>query len=88
MVHPNILLKLLKKLKSKSKMPKEIFMLKEVISFYDEASGSEILVMPNDHYSTTMVDFGTKILGTQNATMKSISDFKLKYQSLEPSVFT
>jgi UDP-3-O-[3-hydroxymyristoyl] N-acetylglucosamine deacetylase/3-hydroxyacyl-[acyl-carrier-protein] dehydratase len=29
---------------------------------YDEASGSEILVMPNDHYSvTTMVDFGTKI---------------------------
>jgi UDP-3-O-[3-hydroxymyristoyl] N-acetylglucosamine deacetylase/3-hydroxyacyl-[acyl-carrier-protein] dehydratase len=23
-----------------------------------------------------MVDFGTKILGTQNATMKSISDFK------------
>jgi UDP-3-O-[3-hydroxymyristoyl] N-acetylglucosamine deacetylase/3-hydroxyacyl-[acyl-carrier-protein] dehydratase len=31
--------------------------------------------MPNDHYSVTaMVDFGTKILGTQNATM--ISDFK------------
>jgi UDP-3-O-[3-hydroxymyristoyl] N-acetylglucosamine deacetylase/3-hydroxyacyl-[acyl-carrier-protein] dehydratase len=23
-----------------------------------------------------MVDFGTKILGTQNANMKSISDFK------------
>jgi UDP-3-O-[3-hydroxymyristoyl] N-acetylglucosamine deacetylase/3-hydroxyacyl-[acyl-carrier-protein] dehydratase len=51
--------------------------VKEVISFTDEASGSEILVMPNDHYSVTaMVDFGTKILGTQNATMKSISDFK------------
>jgi UDP-3-O-[3-hydroxymyristoyl] N-acetylglucosamine deacetylase/3-hydroxyacyl-[acyl-carrier-protein] dehydratase len=66
MVHPNILLKLLKKLKSKSKMPKEIFVVKEVISFTDEASGSEILVMPNDHYSVTaMVDFGTKILGTK-----------------------
>jgi UDP-3-O-[3-hydroxymyristoyl] N-acetylglucosamine deacetylase/3-hydroxyacyl-[acyl-carrier-protein] dehydratase len=62
--------------------------VKEVISFTDEASGSEILVMPNDHYSVTaMVDFGTKILGTQNATMKSISDFKPKYQSLEPSFF-
>jgi UDP-3-O-[3-hydroxymyristoyl] N-acetylglucosamine deacetylase/3-hydroxyacyl-[acyl-carrier-protein] dehydratase len=33
--------------------------VKEVISFTDEASGSEILVMPNDHYSVTaMVDFG------------------------------
>jgi hypothetical protein len=51
MVHPNILLKLLKKLKSKSKMPKEYLCEEEVISFTDEASGSEILVMPNDHYS-------------------------------------
>ncbi|MFV8355164.1 bifunctional UDP-3-O-[3-hydroxymyristoyl] N-acetylglucosamine deacetylase/3-hydroxyacyl-ACP dehydratase [Flavobacterium sp. XS1P32] len=56
---------------------RNIYVVKEVISFTDEASGSEILVMPNDHYSVTaMVDFGTKILGTQNATMKSIADFK------------
>lgn len=25
---------------------------------------------------TTMVDFGTKVLGTQNATLEHISDFK------------
>ncbi|WP_035674527.1 bifunctional UDP-3-O-[3-hydroxymyristoyl] N-acetylglucosamine deacetylase/3-hydroxyacyl-ACP dehydratase [Flavobacterium sp. 83] len=56
---------------------RNVYVVKEVISFTDEATGSEILVMPNDHYSVTaMVDFGTKILGTQNATMKSISDFK------------
>ncbi|MFV8360770.1 bifunctional UDP-3-O-[3-hydroxymyristoyl] N-acetylglucosamine deacetylase/3-hydroxyacyl-ACP dehydratase [Flavobacterium sp. LS1P3] len=56
---------------------RNVYVVKEVISFTDEASGSEILVMPNDNYSVTaMVDFGTKILGTQNATMKSISDFK------------
>ncbi|MFV8269409.1 bifunctional UDP-3-O-[3-hydroxymyristoyl] N-acetylglucosamine deacetylase/3-hydroxyacyl-ACP dehydratase [Flavobacterium sp. GT2N3] len=56
---------------------RNVYVVKEVISFTDEASGCEILVMPNDHYSVTaMVDFGTKILGTQNATMKSISDFK------------
>ena len=56
---------------------RKIYVVKEVISFTDEATGSEILVMPSDHYSvTTMVDFGTKILGTQNATLKSISDFK------------
>jgi UDP-3-O-[3-hydroxymyristoyl] N-acetylglucosamine deacetylase/3-hydroxyacyl-[acyl-carrier-protein] dehydratase len=56
---------------------RNVYVVKEVISFTDEASGSEIMVMPSDHYSvTTMVDFGTKILGTQNATMKSISEFK------------
>ena len=56
---------------------RNIYVVKEVISFTDEASGSEIMVMPSDHYSvTTMVDFGTKILGTQNATLKTINDFK------------
>ena len=56
---------------------RNVYVVKEVISFTDEASGSEILVMPSDHYCVTaMVDFGTKILGTQNANMKSIADFK------------
>ena len=33
--------------------------------------------MPSDEYQvTTMVDFGTKILGTQNATLDTMSDFK------------
>jgi UDP-3-O-[3-hydroxymyristoyl] N-acetylglucosamine deacetylase/3-hydroxyacyl-[acyl-carrier-protein] dehydratase len=53
------------------------YVVKEVISFTDEATGSEILVMPADDYQVTaMVDFGTKVLGTQNATLKNISDFK------------
>jgi len=35
------------------------------------------MIMPSDKYEiTTMVDFGTKILGTQNATLENISDFK------------
>ncbi|TRX35825.1 bifunctional UDP-3-O-[3-hydroxymyristoyl] N-acetylglucosamine deacetylase/3-hydroxyacyl-ACP dehydratase [Flavobacterium sp. ZT3R18] len=56
---------------------RNVYVVKEVISFTDEATGSEIMVMPSDHYSVTaMVDFGTKILGTQNATMKTISEFK------------
>lgn len=56
---------------------RRVYVVKEVISFTDEASGSEILVMPSDHYCVTaMVDFGTKILGTQNANMKNIADFK------------
>jgi UDP-3-O-[3-hydroxymyristoyl] N-acetylglucosamine deacetylase/3-hydroxyacyl-[acyl-carrier-protein] dehydratase len=57
--------------------PRNYYVVKEVISFTDEVTGSEILVMPADDYQVTaMVDFGTKVLGTQNATMKSISEFK------------
>ena len=53
------------------------YTVKEIISFTDETTGSEIIVMPSDEYQITpMVDFGTKVLGTQNATLKSISDFK------------
>ncbi|MGK0325422.1 MAG: UDP-3-O-[3-hydroxymyristoyl] N-acetylglucosamine deacetylase [Polaribacter sp.] len=55
----------------------EEYIVKEVISYKDEISGSEIILMPADEYQvTTMVDFGTKILGTQNATLDRISDFK------------
>ena len=56
---------------------RKVYVVKEIISFTDEETGSEILVMPCDDYQiTTMVDFGTKVLGTQNATMKNISEFK------------
>ncbi len=55
---------------------RKFYTVKEVISFADEATGSEIIVMPSDDYQvTTMVDFGTKVLGTQNATLKNINDF-------------
>ena len=56
---------------------REVFVVKEVISYKDEETGSEIMIMPSDVYEiTTMVDFGTKILGTQNATIHSIKEFK------------
>lgn len=61
---------------------RNVYVVKEVISFTDEATGSEILVMPSDEYQvTTMVDFGTKVLGTQNATLKSLADFKSEIAS-------
>ncbi|WP_432671323.1 bifunctional UDP-3-O-[3-hydroxymyristoyl] N-acetylglucosamine deacetylase/3-hydroxyacyl-ACP dehydratase [Flavobacterium sp. SM2513] len=56
---------------------RKFYVVKEVISFTDEATGSEILVMPCDDYQVTaMVDFGTKVLGTQNASIKNMSEFK------------
>jgi UDP-3-O-[3-hydroxymyristoyl] N-acetylglucosamine deacetylase/3-hydroxyacyl-[acyl-carrier-protein] dehydratase len=56
---------------------REVFVVKEVISYIDDKSGSEITIIPSDSYQiTTMVDFGTKILGTQNATLQNLSNFK------------
>ncbi|WP_310991871.1 bifunctional UDP-3-O-[3-hydroxymyristoyl] N-acetylglucosamine deacetylase/3-hydroxyacyl-ACP dehydratase [Aequorivita marina] len=57
--------------------PRKEYVVKEVITFSDEESGSEIILMPaNEYQITTMVDFGTMVLGTQNASLKNISDFK------------
>lgn len=56
---------------------REEYIVKDVISYRDEATGSEITVIPSEEYQiTTMVDFGTKVLGTQNATLEHLSDFK------------
>ncbi|MEN8775601.1 MAG: bifunctional UDP-3-O-[3-hydroxymyristoyl] N-acetylglucosamine deacetylase/3-hydroxyacyl-ACP dehydratase [Polaribacter sp.] len=55
----------------------EEYVVKEIISYKDDVSGSEIILMPSNKYQvTTMVDFGTKILGTQNATLETMVDFK------------
>lgn len=56
---------------------REEFVVTEIISYVDEDSGSEIILMPAKSYQvTTMVNFGTKVLGTQNATLNDLSDFK------------
>ena len=56
---------------------REEYEVTQVVSYADEETGSEIILMPSSSYQvTTMVDFGTKVLGTQNATLNSISDFK------------
>ena len=56
---------------------REVFVVKEVISYVDEETGSDITIIPSDEYQvTTMVDFGTKVLGTQNATLTTLKDFK------------
>lgn len=62
--------------------PREVYEVTEVISYCDADTGSEITVIPSDTYQvTTMVDFGTKVLGTQNATLDDIKDFKTEIAS-------
>jgi len=61
---------------------REEYVVQENISYKDEETGSEIILMPADSYQiTAMVDFGTKVLGTQNATLHKVSDFKEEISS-------
>lgn len=56
---------------------REEYVINEVVYYKDDKTGSEIIAMPADNYQvTTMVDFGTKVLGTQNASIQDISEFK------------
>lgn len=56
---------------------REYYVVKDIITFTDPETGSEITAIPSDEYQVTaMVDFGTKVLGTQNASIKSLSEFK------------
>ena len=66
----------------KQDVTREEYVVKEPISYYDEDSGSDITVIPSENYEVTaMVDFGTKILGTQNATMKNLSQFNDEFSN-------
>ncbi|QOR74886.1 bifunctional UDP-3-O-[3-hydroxymyristoyl] N-acetylglucosamine deacetylase/3-hydroxyacyl-ACP dehydratase [Cruoricaptor ignavus] len=61
---------------------REYFVVKEVMQYTNPESGSELTIIPSEKYEvTTMVDFGTKVLGTQNATLKDISEFKTEIAS-------
>lgn len=56
---------------------REEYVVKEIVTYKDEDTGSEIILMPSEEYQiTAMVDFGTKVLGTQNASLNKMSDFK------------
>ena len=58
------------------------YIVKEVINFKDEETGSEMTIIPSDAYQiTTMVDFGTKVLGTQNANLDRLEDYEQEIAS-------
>ncbi len=59
---------------------RQYYEITEVINFSIPEIGAEIIAMPADEYQVTvMVDYETKVLGTQNATMNSITEFKKEF---------
>ncbi len=56
---------------------REVYVVRDIITYKDEKTGSEIMMIPSDTYQVSvMVDYDTKVLGTQNASLNCISEFK------------
>ncbi len=54
-----------------------VYSIDSNIHFYDPVKNVDMLAVPAAEYSiTTLIDFNSKILGTQHAALKHISEFK------------
>ncbi len=55
---------------------KKYFELKERVEFIDVDKGIEIVAFPDDHFSITVqIDYNSKVLGNQYASLNSLADF-------------
>lgn len=67
---------------------KKVFDIKERVVYTDEARGVEIAVYPDDHFSLdVMIDYNSKVLGHQYATLSSLDDFGVQIASSRTFVF-
>ncbi len=58
------------------------FTITEPIVYRNEKDGVELIAIPAPEYQVTvMVDYNTNVLGTQNAHMETIGDFKHEFAS-------
>jgi len=59
---------------------KDYFTLTENIEFYDEEKKVKMLAIPSEEYQiTSMIDFNSKVLGTQHASFEHISEFTTEF---------
>jgi len=67
---------------------KKYFELKERIEFVDVDKGIEIVAFPDDHLSITVqIDYNSKVLGNQYASLNTLSEFAKEIASCRTFVF-
>ncbi len=67
---------------------REVFQLKENVSYIDAENNKEVRAIPADHYSvTTMIDFNSPVLGTQHAILRNLDDFETEIAPSRTFVF-
>lgn len=70
------------------KSNREYFVIKDIISYSDSETGSEITAIPNDKYEIiALINFDHTILGSQNAILKNLSDFQEQISSARNFIF-
>lgn len=67
---------------------KKFFELKERVEFIDIDKGVEIVAFPDDHLSITVqIDYNSKVLGNQYASMNSLAEFGKEISPCRTFVF-
>lgn len=67
---------------------KEYLIIKETIRHYDEDTGSELIISPSESLSLkVMIDFNSKVLNTQYATLEDTGDFVEEIAAARTFVF-
>jgi UDP-3-O-[3-hydroxymyristoyl] N-acetylglucosamine deacetylase/3-hydroxyacyl-[acyl-carrier-protein] dehydratase len=67
---------------------KKYFELKERVEFHDVEKGIEIVAFPDDHFSITVqIDYNSKVLGNQYASMNSLKEFSKEIAPCRTFVF-
>lgn len=67
---------------------RDYFEIKEPIRFYHEEKDCEIIALPSDHYRVTcLIDYQSKVLGHQHASLDHISDFEKEIAPCRTFVF-
>jgi len=67
---------------------KEYLELQNPVTFTDEENKIELVAVPHERFKvTTMINFETKVLGTQNAVLEDINDFKDQISKCRTFVF-
>ncbi len=68
--------------------PRQYFEVKETIRFYDEEKDCEFIAISSDNYRiSSMIDYDSKVLGSQFATLDKLSDFKEEIAPCRTFVF-
>ena len=68
--------------------PKDFYVIKKKIEFRDEATGSSIIILPDDAFSSTvMISFESQFINSQFATLDNINDFSTEIASARTFVF-
>lgn len=67
---------------------REYLEIVEPISYFDELTGTELMALPSEQFQiTTMIDFNSKILGQQYASLLNLDDFASEIAPCRTFVF-